>query len=121
MRFQSLTKATDGTLYTTSLEGYFISISDNEFKLEKCIQESFSLLSAYAREKGIELIYEIDNNLPSLLIGDADRLRQILINLVNNGLKFSEEGAVKVTVISLDKTDKNIKLQFSVKDNGIGI
>ena len=93
----------------------------NEFKLEKCIQESFSLLSSYAKEKGIELIYEIDNNLPSLLIGDADRLRQVLINLVNNALKFSEEGAVKVTVIRLDKTDKNIKLQFSVKDNGIGI
>jgi CheY-like chemotaxis protein len=79
------------------------------------------LLSHKALEKGLDLIYWIDPNVPPYIIGDALRLRQILINLVNNAIKFTDRGEVFISVTLSWKLGDQLALKFSVKDTGIGI
>ena len=71
--------------------------------------------------KPIELIYNVDENIPAVLLGDEHRLRQIIINLVNNAIKFTDKGYVKVSVTSKDIDDEKAELLFEVEDTGIGI
>lgn len=72
-------------------------------------------------DKNIELLYDIDTNIPTKLNGDSQRLRQIIINLMNNAIKFTETGYVKLSVEIKSSDDDNIKLAFSVEDTGQGI
>ena len=74
-----------------------------------------------ARAKNLRLFFDIDTNLPSLLVGDPLRLTQILINLISNAIKFTPRGEVRLTVNSLMSDHANILLRFSVRDTGIGI
>lgn len=92
-------------------------IKERKFNLNYCIEEVFDLLSFKAEEKKLKLIYEIDSDIPENITTDMLKLRQILINLVSNAIKFSQNGEVKVSV----KKDINNKIRFSVEDNGIGI
>ncbi len=71
--------------------------------------------------KDIELIYDIDKNLPEILYGDELRVRQVIINLVNNAVKFTEKGFVKLSIKVESIKDQNIKLSFAVSDSGQGI
>jgi len=91
------------------------------FNLHKCLSESFKTLAARASEKGLELIYHEAASVPYRLVGDAGRLRQILVNLVGNAIKFTDRGEVtaRVAVDLLDGDD--VTLRFSVHDTGIGI
>jgi PAS domain S-box-containing protein len=97
-------------------------VAFNPRKLVEKINDTFALL---ALSKGIELLCRVDPELPSSLYGDPDRLRQILVNLIGNAIKFTEKGEILITVenasedqiISLDKC----LIQFSVKDTGMGI
>lgn len=72
-------------------------------------------------EKKVELLYDIDKNMPRKLQGDAQRLRQIIINLMNNAIKFTESGYVRLTVRVSALEEENVKLTFSVEDTGQGI
>ena len=79
------------------------------------------MLSARAAEKGIELAYSIKPDVPDSLVGDDVRLRQIIVNLVGNAVKFTERGEVVVSVDCEARTGDQVSLNFSVKDTGIGI
>jgi signal transduction histidine kinase/CheY-like chemotaxis protein len=85
------------------------------------IEETYDLLSLKANEKMLDLLYYIDSNVPSEIIGDQVRLKQILVNLVGNGLKFTSKGEILVTVTSLGHDGDNYNIQFTVRDTGIGI
>ena len=74
-----------------------------------------------AIEKGISLKYHIDKNIPSILCGDPGRLNQVLINLVGNAIKFTEEGEVSINVRLVNENETAVHLEFSVSDTGIGI
>ena len=74
-----------------------------------------------AIEKGISLKYHIDKNIPSILCGDPGRLNQVLINLVGNAIKFTEEGEVAINVRLVNENETAVHLEFSVSDTGIGI
>ena len=87
------------------------------FELKKLVNDIVILMSGHASQKGIELTSTVDENIPKNLNGDPTRLRQILLNLVNNGIKFTEKGHVSVNISISD----NNKIQFSVTDTGIGI
>jgi len=76
---------------------------------------------AFAQEKGVSLNLDIDEKLPNYVLGDEGRLTQILNNLINNALKFTETGSVKIDVKVLSNLKKKVSLRFSIKDTGIGI
>jgi len=106
----------------------FSKIEAGKVELEKVyidIHEVISgigdLLSLKAKDKGIELIIFDDFSIKGSLLGDPIRLRQILLNLANNAIKFTEKGQVLISVKLLEENEKEVVLNFSVKDSGIGI
>jgi CheY-like chemotaxis protein/HPt (histidine-containing phosphotransfer) domain-containing protein len=92
-----------------------------EFDLPECIGKGLQLLSLRAADKQLELACRVDARIPHRLIGDAGRLRQIVVNLVGNAIKFTEQGEIVVNVEPEEIADKTVRLKFSVRDTGIGI
>jgi CheY-like chemotaxis protein len=79
------------------------------------------MMEPKSKAKGVALNYNIDNSIPEVIVGDAVRLNQILLNLVSNAIKFTEKGEIRITVICLDENKESIRIDFGVKDTGIGI
>lgn len=96
-------------------------IEKSEFNLQELVAGIISVLRPKAREKALQLNSKIDQHIPSVLKGDPLRLNQILTNLVSNGIKFTERGSVALEVNLVTSEDKEILLEFKVKDTGIGI
>ncbi|MCE9666492.1 response regulator [Myxococcus stipitatus] len=94
------------------------------FDLRQCVESALELLAVRASEKGLELGSDISPNVPQVVVGDASRLRQVLLNLVGNALKFAEQGGAVVSVDGArrsDAADAPWELTFSVQDTGPGI
>ena len=89
--------------------------------VENCVSEAFALVNTQAEAKGIRLHRDVDENVPRLVIGDVTRIRQILVNLLANAVKFTKEGDVHVRVINLAGPGPEVLLQFEVEDSGIGV
>ncbi|UCH66532.1 MAG: PAS domain S-box protein [Ignavibacterium sp.] len=105
----------------SKIESEKLQFEIQPFDLRECIEDSLDLLSSKAAEKNLELIYTINPGTPSVIKGDVTRLRQIIMNLVSNGIKFTEEGEVFV-LVSAELMDSNhFNVSFAVKDTGIGI
>ncbi|RZI44076.1 PAS domain-containing hybrid sensor histidine kinase/response regulator [Herbaspirillum sp. HC18] len=98
-----------------------LDIERQPFDLRRCIEESLDLLSSSAGEKNINLAYFIDDSVPAALVGDVTRLRQILVNLLSNSIKFTHRGEVVVSVSAEHIDEQHYAVQFSVRDTGIGI
>ena len=92
-----------------------------DFQLRDRLDNIAELFALRAEEKGVELIYEIQPKVPDNLIGDPGCLRQIVINLLGNAIKFTERGEVYLKVVHQEQGDGEIELQVSVRDTGIGI
>ncbi|AIQ60961.1 response regulator [Paenibacillus borealis] len=105
----------------TKMESGKMEMEEQLFELQTTIQEVFSLFSAEAGKKNLELAYFIDQKLPKLIYGDMARLRQVLINLVANAVKFTNQGGVYLVASSLPTADNKLVVEFTVKDTGIGI
>ena len=106
----------------------FSKIESGKLELVEEAYEPMSMLSDLGMifltrvgEKPIELIFDIDERLPQSLYGDALRIRQIIINLVNNAIKFTEEGFVRLQIMLGAVTDDDVELRVSIKDSGQGI
>ncbi len=97
-----------------------VALDEQLFDLCHCIQESLDLVSGDSRRKGLNLSYKIIHGTPERIFSDPIRLRQILGNLLNNAVKFSDSGGVTVSVSS-QNSENCIDILFAVKDNGIGI
>jgi len=105
----------------SKIEAGKLDIETLDFSLRTVLEETNDLLALRAQQKGLEYAYMVDPNVPDRLRGDPGRLRQVLINLANNAIKFTEEGEVAVKV-SLDREDgTELKARFKVTDTGIGI
>jgi PAS domain S-box-containing protein len=91
------------------------------FKLSLSISTMLHLFETKIQEKNIELIVKYDQNIPEVLVGDAIRLHQIILNLVSNAVKFTSHGKITVGVRKLTEDNENITIEFSVADTGIGI
>ena len=91
--------------------------------MASCIEDTFDVFSEKAAKIDLELIYEINPGVPARIIGDAMRLRQILLNLVSNAVKFTQKGEVFIEVVlnNASENTHSIKLCFKVQDTGIGI
>ena len=105
----------------SKLEANEMRLEQQEFDLNRCIEDVADLLATAAQSKRLELAVLIDNNVPRQLIGDAHRLRQILMNLVGNAIKFTFSGEVVIHVSLEFETSTYAELRFSVTDTGIGI
>ena len=98
-------------------------LEEYPFKLQQCVEEVLDLMTSRTADKSLELIALIDLDVPQQIIGDHSRLRQILVNLVSNAIKFTERGEIVVTVKSklIDQETNLYELLFDVRDTGIGI
>ncbi len=91
------------------------------FDLRRCLEEAMDLISAEAGEKNINLAYFLDDSVPASLVGDVTRLRQVLVNLLANAIKFTHRGEVVITVSGTALDDRRHEISFAVRDTGIGI
>jgi two-component system sensor histidine kinase/response regulator len=91
------------------------------FNLPETVEEAMKSLAFRAHEKGLELACDIDESVPAFAVGDAVRIRQILLNLVNNAIKFTAAGEVELRLVREPSASDEIGLHFSVRDTGIGI
>ncbi len=105
----------------SKIEADKLILDENSFELRKCIEESLDIYAMKAIEKGIDLLYMLQPEAPPYLIGDIKRIRQILGNLINNAIKFTDEGEIFISVEKQSQTNEYCELLFSVKDSGIGI
>lgn len=105
----------------SKLEAGEMRLDHTEFHLRSCIEETIDLLATQAQSKRLELLFLVDSEIPPTLIGDPTRLRQVLMNLTGNALKFTEEGEVVVQASLQIQTPTTTTLYFEVRDTGIGI
>ncbi|MHB1686067.1 MAG: response regulator [Ignavibacteriaceae bacterium] len=105
----------------SKIESDRLELEMQPFDLRECIEDSLDLLASRAGEKGLDLAYQVDNNTPITIKGDVTRLRQILTNLINNALKFTEEGEVFISASAKQSEDNLYEILFAVKDTGMGI
>jgi len=105
----------------SKIEAGNMDLEEYPFSVKQCVEESIELLSNKIAEKNLELIYSIDPKIPGYIIGDITRLRQILINLLTNAVKFTEAGEIEIKA-ELNKFSKDrYEVHFSVRDTGIGM
>lgn len=105
----------------SKVESGKLEIESHPFDLLECIENIFDLLSLKSLEKNTELIYYISPEIPKFINGDIIRTRQILLNLINNAIKFTDNGEIFLSVTVEENKNQNLTLKFSVKDTGIGI
>ena len=111
-------------LDVSKIEAKKVELGHDPFPLAQLVNDSIGVLAVKAHEKNLDLVYSISRQAPAVVVGDAGRLRQILINLVNNAIKFTEAGEVVLRVTlgdSLVLADDEVCLQVSVRDTGIGV
>ncbi|MCG8029086.1 MAG: response regulator [Candidatus Thiodiazotropha taylori] len=91
------------------------------FNVRECFEDPTVLLSPSAHDKGLELVLLVYSDVPKILIGDEPRIRQILVNLISNAIKFTHQGEVVIRVMIDAETNSRCVLKFSITDTGIGI
>ncbi len=117
----SLLKLINDILDFSKIEAGKLQLDHHEFDLRDSVGDTLQALAFRAAEKELELAYQVQSNVPDCLVGDVGRLRQILVNLVGNALKFTHQGEVVVDVRLDSITRKQASLHFLVRDTGIGI
>jgi signal transduction histidine kinase/DNA-binding response OmpR family regulator len=105
----------------SKIEAGKLELEQVPFDLRESLESALDLLATQVATKGLELVCEVDDTAPAAIVGDATRLRQIVINLLNNAVKFTERGEVVVSVAARPLDERRQLLHFSVRDTGIGI
>jgi signal transduction histidine kinase/DNA-binding response OmpR family regulator len=118
---ESLLSVINDILDFSKVESGKLDLEMIEFSLYDCVGETMRVLALRAHQKGLELAYDADPEVPSHLLGDPGRLRQILVNLVGNAIKFTQHGEILVTIASSPQDARGVELHFKVRDTGIGI
>jgi CheY-like chemotaxis protein/HPt (histidine-containing phosphotransfer) domain-containing protein len=124
---ESLLTIINDILDFSKIEAGKLDLESQPFDLRACIEDALDLLAAKAAEKKLDLAYQMDDGIPGQMSGDVTRLRQVLVNLIGNGIKFTSAGEVVVQVKVLSAPDRTgnepepWQLHFLVRDSGIGI
>lgn len=118
---QHLLSIINDILDFSKIEAGKLSVEKTDFELGRVLDNVSVLISEKAAAKGLELINEVDADVPDGLVGDPLRLGQILINYCNNAVKFTEHGEIAVKVSKVSETPASIVLRFEVRDTGIGL
>jgi len=117
----SLLTVINEILDISKIEAGQMELEEIDFDLRRTLEDAGDLLALRAQDKGLELVIAIDPDVPSSLTGHPGRLRQVLVNLVGNAIKFTEEGEISVRVAQEDTSTGLARLRFTVTDSGIGI
>jgi signal transduction histidine kinase/DNA-binding response OmpR family regulator len=118
---ESLLNTLNDILDFSKIESGRMELEHQPFDVRACIEEALDTVSQKAHSRGNELLYLIDSGVPQRIVGDVTRLRQILVNLMDNAIKFTRNGEVLLSVHAKKHADRALELIFSVKDTGIGI
>jgi signal transduction histidine kinase/DNA-binding response OmpR family regulator len=105
----------------SKIESGNLELDYQTFDLRQCIEEVMDVFSMKAAQKGLDLVYQIDYQVSAQIISDRHRLRQVLLNLIGNAMKFTHRGEIFVRIDLMSTVGSEIELAFSVKDTGIGI
>ncbi len=111
----------DDILYFSKMGAGKVELESIDFDVRASVEEASEVLAHMAQAKGLELVCDLDVDVPTALRGDPGRLRQILLNLANNAIKFTDEGEVVLRVSLLQDKASQVTLRFAVQDTGIGI
>ena len=118
---QALLGIINDILDFSKIEAGKLDVENTEFRLEQVLEDLSSIVGQKVQDRNLEFLIASPNNLPANLIGDPLRLGQILVNLVNNAVKFTDRGEVVVTVAPEEQLAGRLKIRFSVRDTGIGM
>ncbi|MGZ3773394.1 MAG: ATP-binding protein [Pseudobdellovibrionaceae bacterium] len=118
---ENLTNLVNDILDLSKIEAGQLKINNEPFSVAELINDLSMLYKDSALRKNLELRFSIDANIPKLILGDKDRIRQILMNLISNAIKFTNKGYVEVVASNLSQEDRTHFIQFAVADTGIGI
>ena len=118
---ENLVTVINDVLDFSKIESGKLELEEKDFCLRTCVEEVLDVFAPKAAQTGLDLIYHIDPGVPAFITGDATRLRQVLINLVGNAVKFTQQGEVFIKVSALATAGNANALQFEVRDTGIGI
>lgn len=119
---ETLINVINDILDFSKIESGYLELESEDFNLRKCIEDVLDIFAVKSAELQLDLVYHIEEDVPLQIVGDQLRLRQVLINLVGNSMKFTEEGEVCVEVsVGAILPDGQFELNFAVRDTGIGI
>jgi signal transduction histidine kinase/CheY-like chemotaxis protein len=118
---QALLGIINDILDFSKIEAGKLDMEKTDFRLEDVLDNLSSIVGQKAHDKNLEFLISVQHDIPPNIIGDPLRLGQILINLANNAIKFTERGEVVVTIVLEKQTADRVKLKFSVRDSGIGM
>lgn len=118
---ESLLQILNDILDFSKVEAGKLELEELDFNLYSAIEDTADLMAFKAHEKGLEFISFIEPDVPQWLKGDPGRLRQIIINLVGNGIKFTQKGEVSIHVSKVKQENDTVTLRFEITDTGIGI
>ena len=118
---QHLLSIVNDILDFSKIEAGKLTVEHTEFELEKVLDNVANLITEKTSAKGLELVFDVDRNVPTNLIGDPLRLGQILINYSNNAVKFTETGEIDIVIRLKEETEKDVLIYCEVKDTGIGL
>jgi PAS domain S-box-containing protein len=118
---ESLLKVLNDVLDFSKIEAGKLDLEAIPFELDESVRMTVKAFEMRARDKNIGIDLDLASDVPWAVVGDPVRLRQVLVNLLDNAVRFTQKGSVSVRVSVVRKTDSTIRLQFSVQDTGIGI
>ncbi|NER22113.1 MAG: PAS domain S-box protein [Symploca sp. SIO1C2] len=118
---KSLLQIINDILDFSKIEAGKLELESTQFQLDEVLNNITNILDFKAVEKGLELVCQMGDDIPRHLIGDSLRLRQVLINLASNAVKFTETGNVMISVETVTCTEETVRLKFMVQDTGIGL
>jgi signal transduction histidine kinase/HPt (histidine-containing phosphotransfer) domain-containing protein len=118
---ESLLGLVNDVLDISKIEAGQLAVEAVPFSLRDCIGEAITILAFEANIKGLDLSWEVASETPDLLLGDPVRLRQILLNIAGNAIKFTEQGSVSISVRLESASEAEVGCYFTVRDTGIGI
>jgi two-component system sensor histidine kinase/response regulator len=118
---ESLLTVINDILDFSKIEAGKLEIESIPFDLRESLGETMKALAFRAHQKGLELIYEVQPDVPEAVLGDPGRIRQIIVNLVGNSIKFTEHGEILLSVVQEEESAETALVRFSVKDTGVGI
>jgi two-component system sensor histidine kinase/response regulator len=117
----SLLSLINDILDFSKIEAKKLELDPVNFELRERIGETLSTLAARAHDKGLELVFDVDPEVPESFVGDVHRIRQILVNLLGNAIKFTEQGEIVMRIELASQVEQCVTLRFAVKDTGIGL
>lgn len=118
---QNLLEIINDILDISKIEAGKLDLEEAEFSIREMLDTVFKIINVFAQDKNVNLVVNMAPDIPDVLIGDQLRIRQILTNLLNNAVKFTDKGLVTLRIELIDLVEEQIRLRFCVEDTGVGI